>query len=337
MKNTIPLFALLSIFLNIKSQNSCSLSQLPANLQNGLIAYYPFCGNASDAGPNSYHGTVSNAVLTTDRFGNANSAYSFNATNSKIDITNNFFNPSWTDYTISAWFCTNNSSKLEQEVLNTIPHNSLGFGYNYTGTWQGYCIYSLNSNPANNTWDIVLGRKGSFNSFIVNTWYHTVLVKSGNTWKLYINGILDDTFTNNTSIVNTSTGIRLGSGASSAECFSGKLDDYMFYNRALTPTEITTLYASNVSVAENKDEFQLSLYPNPNNGNFMIEFKTANFSDLNVEITDVMGREIYQSKVMVNRQNNIAFEGGIKGIYFVKISDKNGKILGCRKIIAEAE
>lgn len=43
----------------------------------GLVAYYPFTGNANDAA-GALNGTVSGATLTTDRFGNANSAYAFN-------------------------------------------------------------------------------------------------------------------------------------------------------------------------------------------------------------------------------------------------------------------
>lgn len=48
-----------------------------ADIMTGLIADYSFNGNAVDtAGGNN--GTVYNATLTTDRFGNANSAYYFN-------------------------------------------------------------------------------------------------------------------------------------------------------------------------------------------------------------------------------------------------------------------
>ena len=43
-----------------------------------LQAYYPFNGNANDESGNGRNGTVNNnATLTTDRFDNANSAYSF--------------------------------------------------------------------------------------------------------------------------------------------------------------------------------------------------------------------------------------------------------------------
>ena len=40
----------------------------------GIIAYYPFNGNANDESGNEHHGTVYGSVLTTDRFGNSNKA-----------------------------------------------------------------------------------------------------------------------------------------------------------------------------------------------------------------------------------------------------------------------
>ena len=45
-------------------------------LKEGLVAYYPFNGNANDYSGNGHNGTVTGATLTTDRFGNPNSAYS---------------------------------------------------------------------------------------------------------------------------------------------------------------------------------------------------------------------------------------------------------------------
>jgi hypothetical protein len=52
----------------------------------GLVAYYPFNGTANDAvGTN--HGTVNGATLTTDRFGNVNSAFNFDGINDWINTT----------------------------------------------------------------------------------------------------------------------------------------------------------------------------------------------------------------------------------------------------------
>ena len=43
---------------NIGSVQGCSISDLPANLQQGLVAYYPFCGNANDESGKENNGTV---------------------------------------------------------------------------------------------------------------------------------------------------------------------------------------------------------------------------------------------------------------------------------------
>ena len=73
---------------NLSIAQICNKSQLPFNLQNGLVGYYPFCGNANDGSGNGNNGVVAGATLTTDRFGNANSAYNFNGS-SVISVANN--------------------------------------------------------------------------------------------------------------------------------------------------------------------------------------------------------------------------------------------------------
>ena len=57
------------------------IAQVPSYVPtNGLAGYWPFTGNANDVSGNGNNGTNNGATLTTDRFGNANSAYSFNGT-----------------------------------------------------------------------------------------------------------------------------------------------------------------------------------------------------------------------------------------------------------------
>src|SRR5258706_6338804 len=58
------------------------------NLNSGLVAYYPFNGNAYDASGNGNNPVFNNAALATDRFGSPNSAYYFNGTDNYIQIPN---------------------------------------------------------------------------------------------------------------------------------------------------------------------------------------------------------------------------------------------------------
>src|SRR6185369_7798425 len=56
-------------------------------LETGLVASYSFSGNARDESGNGNDGVVHGATLTTDRFGNSNSAYTFNGSSSYIEMT----------------------------------------------------------------------------------------------------------------------------------------------------------------------------------------------------------------------------------------------------------
>ena len=63
-------------------------SQVPSYVpSNGLVGYWPFNGNANDLSGNGNNGEVNGATLTTDRFGNNNSAYSFDGVNDFISTS----------------------------------------------------------------------------------------------------------------------------------------------------------------------------------------------------------------------------------------------------------
>ncbi|MDR9488701.1 hypothetical protein, partial [Salibacter sp.] len=78
---------------------------LPPNVpSNGLIAWYPFNGNANDESTFNNDGVPSGGVaLTTDRFGNSNSAYYFDGVDDfiEVDTTNNLLFNNSTSFTIN--------------------------------------------------------------------------------------------------------------------------------------------------------------------------------------------------------------------------------------------
>src|SRR4051812_24571649 len=71
------------LFIVVIGCVNCCFGQVPTN---GLIGYWPFSGNASDISGTGNHGTIFGASLTTDRCGNANSAYLFNGTSDYIKM-----------------------------------------------------------------------------------------------------------------------------------------------------------------------------------------------------------------------------------------------------------
>ncbi|MBN2183030.1 MAG: DUF1565 domain-containing protein [Sedimentisphaerales bacterium] len=58
-----------------------------STLDNGLVAYFPFNGNADDESGNNHHGDIYGAELTSDKHDNINSAYSFDGYYDYIDIS----------------------------------------------------------------------------------------------------------------------------------------------------------------------------------------------------------------------------------------------------------
>jgi len=70
---------------------------------NGLVACYPFNGNANDESGNGNNGTVNGATLTADRFGKPNTAYLFDGINDYIRVNDDPSIRMDSSFTIIAW------------------------------------------------------------------------------------------------------------------------------------------------------------------------------------------------------------------------------------------
>ena len=77
-----------SILLLLLSITMYSIAFSQVDLENGLMAYYPFNGDATDASGNGNNAVFNNATLTDDYKGNPNSAYYFNGVDNYMQIPN---------------------------------------------------------------------------------------------------------------------------------------------------------------------------------------------------------------------------------------------------------
>jgi hypothetical protein len=212
------------------SNTACAA--LPSNLQNGLVGYWPFCGNANDASGNGNNGTVNGATLTTDRFGSANSAYSFDGVNDQIQVLNNSslnfgVNP---NFSISLWInkSTNNAGGI---ICKGEPFNGYGWkGWNFIHQdfQTGYPCLNYNNISSQ-----------------IQSWENVVITVVNGTIKHFINGIqISQFYCSNivTTSVSTLTDLYFGVDRDLSNFYSGKLDDVGIYNRALSTSEIQQLY-----------------------------------------------------------------------------------------------
>jgi len=222
------------------SGTTCNTTGLPPSLNNGLVGYWPFCGNANDASGNGNNGTVNGATLTTDRFGMANSAYSFDGINDFIN-TQSSGPLGNSNRSLSIWL-NSNSSNLSQII-----------GYGYQPPSGGEFNLLINQICPGITIDI-------HNNYITYTsinltdgnWHNIVCVYDNSISSnilgvmIYVDGVLliNSNCQNpiNVNVNTLNTPLNFGRYQVGYNYFNGQLDDIGIWNRALTQQEVTQLY-----------------------------------------------------------------------------------------------
>jgi len=91
------------------------------------------------------------------------------------------------------------------------------------------------------SWDIANGK--SLGSAIKDSWYMITLTRNGNTFTAYRNATQTDTWTSSLALKNAVSPIEIGR-TQGTYFHKGKIDDVRIYNRALSSSEIITLYNS---------------------------------------------------------------------------------------------
>ena len=230
-------------------------------ITNGLVAYYPFNGNANDASRNGHNGTNYGGVLVSDRFGYPNHAYRFDGTNNDNSDTNSFIDLSQnrpitgvqTTFSICGW--------INPRYISQLPHDeSIARGiYWHRADWADIGVrianspwvsFSMTTLEFNTTSGVHSGNQNDtlYASILIptNAWTAFVATYDGLTKNLYINGSLNVsvsyTFPANWDTSFIAEGIG-GSFAGPAETFDGVIDDIRIYNRALSSNEVAQLYA----------------------------------------------------------------------------------------------
>jgi gliding motility-associated-like protein len=229
-------------------QTACTSSGLPANLRNGLVAYYPFCGNANDASGNGFNGVINGATLAADRYSNLSSAYEFNGVNSWIQANITTLPLGNSPRTISFW------AKQRALTTNAIQAGSV-FHYGSISQNNRFCCLYWPNMPTvigerNDACYSCSGSTPFTNiSNIFNQWHFVSIAYDGSMIKCYVNGVLYFTALKNYSTVSSLFMIgRAVPGHFSGEYFNGFIDDLSIHNRELSSVEIQQLYSRSPEV-----------------------------------------------------------------------------------------
>jgi len=216
----------------------------------GLVAYYPFNGNADDQSGNGHDGTVYGATLTSDRFGVTNSAYLFDGINDyiSVDYDSAFQLPV---ITISAWIMptidlsaatsvaaiagrgedlATDRAAFNLMVAHPAAYWGNGVSVLYESSGGGDRAFSTDVYPEIGKWTHLVASRAAdgllsiySDSSLIGQWSSTDQ-PAANCFQDLLIGAYWYVPTPATAVITN--------------FFTGAIDDVMIYNRALSPDEI---------------------------------------------------------------------------------------------------
>ena len=229
---------------------SCSAVYCQLDLSTGLVAYYPFNGNANDESGNNNNPVFNNATLTADRFGNPNSAYHFNGISNYMMIPNRPGINMSNQLTLSVWV---RPTGFYYGICHASCILSKGFGNYMPGDYAlrfDDALYTKGNGCADTICDTVHQNfRGTgttmehYTPFInKDKWYAVTYTNDGTTAKLYVDCKLAYSIKFPETFTNT---FDLYFGKVNDEFFpfwlNGDLDEVRIYDRALDTTAIFAL------------------------------------------------------------------------------------------------
>lgn len=347
MKRKLYLVAAISSLISMNS-----FAQYPTN---GLIGYYPFNANLQDESASNVDMTsVSSAGYFSDRFSASNSSYEAGSSAAIPNIVNS------ANISFSLWVNPLNLNDYYPAVFSRTLY--LFDGSSQVGKIGNYLLY-LEPSTIDNNFGVWMechqgGSSPNFTNYEffgtssainVSEWSHIVVTIEGTDAKMYINGTLsasktlaspmvaveaNDPVTNydyiNDVIFGESRQVNVNTGMTSDYLtFTGFIDDIFIYNRALSATEVTTLFnlpqnpsPVGASINENEEDL-LSIYPNPSKDIITIDLTSDEVSKYSIYSSD--SREVLNG-VVSKEKNTIDIQTLVSGTYFLTTT-VNGTVI----------
>ena len=312
-------------------------SQIPSYIpSNGLLAWYPFDGNANDESSSGNDGTVNGALLTSDRLGNPNSAFMFDGVDDHIYISVlNGIAPT-SSHTVSFWVNKDANGCDNEMVVATFDNpptdnNNLHYGFKpcdvdcETKMCMGMDFYA-NSLVAVNELD--------------TSWVCWSLVYDSASLQrsIYLSGNLvaqEHASASYEGTLDMVIGSTSWQGLPMGAFFTGKIDDVGIWKRALTLQEVSELCGEGMAVglSEVSSDMTFHIYPNPSNG-FVSIASNQNLKNCTLNVYDGYGKVVYKTLLVdKNREKTIDLSWLSNGVYSVTLNAQN--YIGVKKLIIQ--
>jgi hypothetical protein len=198
-----------------------------ASMTDGLVAYYPFNGNANDESGNGRNGTESGGVTYGE--GVIGKAANFDGRDDHIKVSN--LNLEFTDFTVSFWIFPLSlwdwADPIGTDKWDQFEFHSTHDGSVYVGV-------------SGDDGDRFTPDEIPSNTVVVNQWQIFTFILENRIGKFYKNGEL--IATKRQGAPKKWTAFLLGSDSNPGNLIHGSIDDIRIYNRALSDAEIQELY-----------------------------------------------------------------------------------------------
>jgi hypothetical protein len=195
-------------------------------IDNSLVAYYPFNGNANDLTSNGRNLAVYDETnLIAGKDNSSNSAYSFDGVGDYLEYTTDI--PSFDNYTISLWAKPASAGTYEAMFSS---YNDSGKGFQIDLDGSNFRIRIAGGGS------LVLGT-----ALLNGDWTFIAFTYDGTNSIGYMNDNITESDPGGTTEFNR---FRIGKNRNGNTYFAGAIDELRIYNRALTASEISSLYAN---------------------------------------------------------------------------------------------
>ncbi len=218
-------------------------SQTHSLLGSDLVGWWNFNeGDARDISGYNNHGTIVGATHVEGVPGTGGSALNFNGSSNYVDVGNKADLNLTNRGTIFAWVYLNSYNPVVGSYPSIVGKGAHA-GWDTAGytLWVRYDTNTVHGNiaSAQSVYDTV-----SFGSPATGTWHHLAYTWNGSFLNAYLNGVqYGGNVTQNQSANSSSANFIIGRAQNGGQFFNGLIDDVRIYSRALTASEIQTLYA----------------------------------------------------------------------------------------------
>ncbi|MEZ4956159.1 MAG: LamG-like jellyroll fold domain-containing protein [Saprospiraceae bacterium] len=290
----------------------------------GLVAHYPFDGNANDATPYMNHGVIGGDPIfepsTHPHGGGMNikfdgmmdSVLAPNAVQLLSDFT-----------TVSFWIRVDGQNPADPESY------ILDFGH-WDQRWKISLpqhlkiVWTTNSENTQFPNFISDMDSGDGNEMVIGFWWYVTMVHDGDNDLIYVNGIQANSKPASGTLNTTARPLGFGNNpVDGGQYFQGGLDNVKIYNRALTSEEVEQLFNTGSIVGTTEpnlvDAYIEQVYPNPSTDLLTVKHSLPTNQDLLLRVFDLQGRQLdavkLQAADVATGQFNLNVEHYPAGMY----------------------